>query len=162
MILTDSRGEYPLSRYLEFLEDKEKKWSIQDVTSPKLAVNFVKSKQEIPNFGYTNSAYWVRFNLKNDSAGKEWLLELGYPLLDRIELYISSEGLNDRDTIEYIVKKAGDILPFKERELKHQNFLFYLSVGSEREQTLYLRIESEGSLQVPLTIWSSRNFIEGA
>ena len=52
----------------QILEDEEKKWSIQDVTSPELAGNFVKSKQEIPNFGYTNSAYWVRFKLKNDAA----------------------------------------------------------------------------------------------
>ena len=149
VILTDSKGEYPLGRYLEILEDKGKKWSIQDVASPELAGNFVKSKREIPNFGYTNSAYWLRFKLKNDAAGKEWLLEVGYPLLDRIELYIPSEGLTDQDTTGFVVKKAGDLLPFKERELKHQNFLFYLSVGSEKEQTLYLRIESEGTMQVP-------------
>jgi len=29
VILTDSKGEYPLGRYLEILEDKDKRWSIQ-------------------------------------------------------------------------------------------------------------------------------------
>lgn len=160
VILTNSKEEYSLGRYLEILEDKGKKWSIQDVISPELSGNFVKSKRETPNFGYTNSAYWVRFKLKNDATGKEWLLEVGYPLLDRIELYIPAEDLTDQDNTGFVVKKTGDLLPFKERELKHQNFLFYLSVGSEKEQTLYLRIESEGSMQMPLTIRSSKNFTE--
>ena len=61
VMVTDSKGEYPLGLYLEILEDKEKKWSIQDVTSPEFAGEFVRNKLEIPNFGYTNSAYWVRF-----------------------------------------------------------------------------------------------------
>ncbi len=115
VILTDLKGEYPLGHYLEILEDK-KKWSIQDVTSPELVRNFVKSKRETLNFGYTNSAYWARFKLKNDAAGKEWLLEVGYPLLNRIELYIPSEGLTDQDTTGFVVKKAGDLLPFKQAD----------------------------------------------
>lgn len=160
VILTDSKGEYPLGLHLEILEDKEKKWTIKDVTSSEISKKFVKSYQNIPNFGITASVYWVCFGLKNSSIRKEWLLEVGFPMLDKIELFIANNHKNKQTSSGYIVKKAGDLLPFDKREVKHQNFVFHLSTPSPQEQRFYLRIETKSSMQIPLTIWTAKAFSE--
>jgi len=158
--LTDSQGEYPLGLNLEILEDKEKKWKIEDVASPELSKNFFKSNRVNPNFGFTSSVYWARFKLKNRSGMNEWLLEIGYPQLDRIELYIQQSAQTVKISDRFIVKKAGDFFPFKEREVKHQNFIFRLPVDVNNEQIFYVRIESGSSMQIPLTVWSYQAFSE--
>ena len=124
VVLTDSKGEYHLGRYFEILVDKEKKWSIQDVASPGLSGAFIKSRQETPNFGYTDAACWIRYKLKNNSSRDEWLLDVGYPLLDIIELYIPPPGLAGENSASFVMKKEGDSFAFKERELKHQHLVF--------------------------------------
>ena len=160
VILTDSPEEYPLGLHMEILEDKEKKWRIEDVTSPGFSKKFIKSNRENPNFGFTNSVYWARFKLKNISGMNEWLLEIGYPQLDRIELYIEQLSRLDKTYDRFVVKKAGDFYPFKEREVKHQNFVFHLPVVFNKEQIFYIRIETGSSMQIPLTLWSSEAFAE--
>ena len=47
---------------------------------------------------------------------------------------------------------------FKERVVKHRNFLFHLPAGSETHGSFYLRFESRGLLELPLTIWSPTAF----
>ncbi len=151
--LTDSIGEYPLGRYLEVLEDKSGDLTIGDVSSSKRSNLFIKSKWETPNYGYTDSVFWIRFGLKNGGYGRDWLLEVDYPLTDSIELYIPSET-------GYRVKKAGDQYPFHEREFKHQNIIFILPSDMPQLSVLYLRFESEGTMQMPLNIWSPMAFLE--
>ncbi len=98
--------------------------------------------------------------MRNDSSAKEWLLEVGYPLLDSVELYLPTHRAGGPVGKSYAVKKTGDTLPFGEREIADQNFIFILPVGPEEEQTVYLRVETEGSMQIPLTILSYRRYIE--
>ncbi len=160
VLLTNSKGEYHLGLHLEILEDKDKKWSIEDVVSPGLSGNFVRSREEAPNFGYSNSVYWIRFKLKNNSSRKEWLLEIGYPLLDLIELYIPSPDFTGKRPSSFVMKKSGDSFPFNEREIKHQNVVFGIALDPEAEKTFYLRIKSSGTMQFPMVIRSSKNFVE--
>ena len=151
--ISDSSGEYPLGRYLEILEDTGGELTIRDVTSPELSNRFIKSKWETPNYGYTDSVFWVRFGIRIVNSRRDWLLVVDYPLTDRIEFYIPAES-------GFTVKKAGDLYPFHEREFKHQNFIFMLPSNLPAESVLYLRFESKGTLQMPLSIWSPMDFME--
>jgi hypothetical protein len=75
LILTDERSEYPIGLQMEILEDKGKQWSIEDITSPDIASNFVPSFHESPGFGFTDSAYWIRFRVRNEASSDiEWLV----------------------------------------------------------------------------------------
>jgi len=153
LLLTDTCDRYPLGLHLEILEDKNKQWTIEDVTSTELSRQFVPSQQEAPSMGFTSSAYWMRFRLGDDTAKeREWLLEIDRPLIDRIELYIP------KISGSYVLKKEGRLFPFEEREVKHRNFVFRLPVASEKVQTFYLRVESESAIFFSLIIWSSEAF----
>ena len=82
------------------------------------------------------------------------LLELGYPHIDLIKLYIPAPGNR------FIEKIAGDSFPFSHRKIKHRNFLFNISIPPEKEETYYFRFETEGTMQFPIEVWQPTVFIQ--
>ena len=88
VILTDGQDRYPLGLHLELLEDKEKRWTIEDVTSPDLAGRFRPSQEEVPVFGFIDSAYWVRLRVRNNTgATTDWRVEQLYANMHYVDLY---------------------------------------------------------------------------
>ena len=154
IILTDGRGEYPLGLHLEILEDTEGRWTIEDVTSPEIARQFVPSRSGVPNFGFTTSVYWVRFRVKNEASQiHQWRLEMQFSNMNQIHLYLSSP-----DQQRFEVKHTGNVLPFTTRDVLHHHFIFRVSFVPHTEHTIYLRFESEGAMTLPLTLWSLEAF----
>ncbi|MCM3110830.1 ATP-binding protein [Lederbergia lenta] len=152
-ILSNSKKIFVDSE-LFLLEDTQKQWTIEDVSSELFNKEFIRNKDHMPNFGYTKSAYWARFEVFNQSPKKEWLLEISYPPLNQIELYsINGEG-------KFEERKMGGIYPFHDRELLHRNFVYELDIKPNELAIFYLRFETEGAMQLPLTIWKSSAFIE--
>src|SRR5262249_56784127 len=88
IVLEDDRDRYPLGTCLEILVDTDHRWSIADVLETTIAARFVPSRSEVPNFGLSRAAYWVRFALRNASASEsKWLLEIQWPVVDRVTFY---------------------------------------------------------------------------
>ena len=89
VVLTDQQGEYPLGLYLEILEDKEKELKFEDISSPEFDSRFIPNQTAVPNFGFSKSAYWVRFRVNNKAKiTTRWLLELSFPDMNQIDLYV--------------------------------------------------------------------------
>lgn len=141
-----------LSEHLVFVEDPVGLMTRDDVLGvPPQRWQIVR--QSIPNFGYTESAYWFRVRLINNSVDSaSFLLDTGYPLLDFVELHTSA-GPGDWTEI-----KTGDRVPFAWRPLDYHDFLFPLNLRAGGQLDLLLRIQTEGSLQVPLTLWKPLDF----
>ncbi|MBF0235466.1 MAG: response regulator, partial [Desulfamplus sp.] len=153
--LRDGREIYPLGTNLDILEDKTKTLNINDVVSEKYSTRFVANKKTNPNYGYTSSVYWVRFTLVNPMPqASEWLFEVDYPMLDHITLFIPGEDGS------FTIKKTGDKLPFHTREVNNRSFIFHLNLPSDSTLTYYVRFESESTMTFPLTLWSSKAFME--
>ena len=57
-----------LSAALETLEDPGRAWTLQDVLSPEISGRFVRATTPSPAFGYTRSAYWVRFRIRSEAT----------------------------------------------------------------------------------------------
>jgi hypothetical protein len=142
-----------LGPHLEYLEDKDRTWTIEEVSAGALSERFATSPSETPNFGFTRSAYWFRFALQGrHDEPRRWLLELAHPLLDRLELYIQQPSGGFKKQI------TGDLYPFSQRTFQHRNFVFEVDLLPERTQVFYLRIESLCAIQAPLTLWSLEAF----
>ena len=104
----------------------------------------------IPNFGYTDRERWLSFRLAPDVRERhEVLLAVAYPLLDEIELYAVEGGL------PVAAGLTGDREPFARRPLAHRHFLFPLAPSATEGATYLLRVRSNSSLQVPLTLWDA-------
>ncbi len=153
VFLTADKGEYPIGRSLEILEDKEGNLKLEDVRKKDIENLWVKSDKEVPSFGYTKSAFWVRFKT-NAPLNEKYLLEIAFPALDWIDFYTI---LNDN---KVIVRNSGDYRPFKDRDIQYRTFTFILESHSNTEKEYYIRFAGEGSLQFPIAIWSPFAFAE--
>ncbi|WP_460369853.1 hybrid sensor histidine kinase/response regulator [Pseudomonas sp. Tul1A2] len=149
----------PLGRSLQVFEDPSGQASIADVRAQAAAGNFKLHDKATLNAGYSRSAYWLKIDLhyrpSNPAAQRTWLLELAYPPLDHLDLYMPDANGDYR-----LVRQTGDALPFASREIRQNNYLFGLSFKPDQQQTVYLRLASEGSIQAPVTLWSSTAYLE--
>jgi two-component sensor histidine kinase len=138
-----------LGPYLQLLEDKAKRWTFKDVTSPQVASRFAPPPKTSLAFGFTSSAYWVRFTVSNPCAREiQWFLELAYPPMDRIDVFIP------QDAGRFAQRTTGDHFPFRTREVQHRNFIFLLREPPNSQRTYYMRLENAGPMNIPLSILS--------
>ncbi len=144
---------YSIGKNLEILEDRHGDLTFSQVSSSEFSGRFFDSKSKNPNFGFTKAVYWVRFSLQGEmSQGPGWLLEIAYPLLDSIIIYLpQADG-------GYVEKRTGDKLPFASREIKNRFFLFELPPYLNGGPPIYLRFQTESSMTLPMTIWSTAAF----
>src|SRR5215510_15760037 len=56
-----------LGMRMDILEDTSQQWTIHDIVSEPIAARFTPSRAQSPGFGFTSSAYWVRFAVVNPS-----------------------------------------------------------------------------------------------
>ena len=149
----------PLGRSLQVFEDPSGQASIADVRAQAAAGNFKPHDKATLNAGYSRSAFWLKIDLhyrpSNPAAQRTWLLELAYPPLDHLDLYMPDAAGDYR-----LVRQTGDAWPFASREIRQNNYLFDLSFEPDQQQTVYLRLASEGSIQAPVTLWSSTAYLE--
>ncbi|TDT44464.1 diguanylate cyclase (GGDEF)-like protein [Halospina denitrificans] len=107
------------------------------------------------NFGFARETYWFRADLRGGSEAREsWLLELGYPLLDYVDLFVVRQG---EVTTHYA---TGDQLPFDQRPFPHRNFLFPLSLADNESARVYVRVESSSAVQMPLSVTSHEALVQ--
>lgn len=156
LILTDEQGKYPLGLHMEILEDLSGELTIEDVTSPEFEAQFIPSQVAVPNYGFTDSAYWVRFTLDNQTLQiHEWLLEQGFANTQFIDLYTP---LPDGDG--FTVKQTGTLRPAATRDVPHNRFIFNLTILPQSQQTYYLRFQNGASMTLPLTLWTQAAFLD--
>lgn len=100
------------------------------------------------NFGLTQAEVWLRlrFDTTSEPPGRR-LLEIGHASLDRVDMYLSSNGG------PWLHQHSGDRIPFEARPVAHRNHVFDLQLLPNSQYTLYLRVASEGTLSVPVTLW---------
>jgi signal transduction histidine kinase len=107
------------------LEDAEDKLSIEDVQSESYRMLFKASDKIILNFGFTESAYWLRFDLDNSSEA-DLLLELGHTHLENVSFY------RVEDSLQLSQIKAGYSIPVPAKQIKHHFQVFPLSPGKHQ------------------------------
>ena len=119
-------------------------------------LNWQVNKDEAPNFGVDPSNFWFKTRINFDKqSSDDYLVEIAYPVLDFIDLYIFQNGK---------MKKAyhtGDRLAFNTRSLEHRNFLFPLPLlQTDIPVDIYVRAQTAGAMQLPFFIWEQQVFWE--
>ncbi|HKP62466.1 MAG TPA: 7TM diverse intracellular signaling domain-containing protein [Polyangiales bacterium] len=150
---TSLQGE-PLGLFIDVLEDTSGNLDIESVRAPEQAARFQRSQETVLGFGLTKSAYWLRFVVTNrEQERQHWILELSYPSLDDVRLFVPRRGG------DFELRQTGDQLPFYSRDIRNRNYLFDLE-QPPGVSTYYMRVQTTGSLSLPLHVWSPRGFIE--
>lgn len=139
---------------ISYLEDVSGDLNFDQVKSK----NFTPyTKERSVNFGFTKSVYWFKINLHNLSSEDEihWWMKIDYPLLESIDSYLVQP---DSTLIKY--QKMGTSQPFGSRDVGSHYFISELPLKNIPDATLYLRVKTQSSMQLPLSIFSSETLME--
>lgn len=143
-----------IGRHLEYYVDKTGSLAVGDMNRPDVASHFKRSDRDTLSLGFQKSPIWIRFAVDNpEPTPIEWFLEIGYPLLDFVDLYApGGDG-------SYRVIRNGDAYPYHKRKIDSHKFVIKLEAPQGRD-LYYLRILSSSSANIPLSIWSSATLFQ--
>jgi len=156
VVLDDDTTSMSIGTSVEYFEDETGSYSLDDVREKGLANRWIKSVKNVPNFGFSSSAFWFRFKVTNGGNYRfNGLLELGYPLLDFVDVYLLSASNEKKAMPDYLL---GDSKPFSRRIIPHRNFLIPLVMDAHDSLYAYIRVETGSATQLPIVIWEDQAF----
>jgi len=137
----------------EYLEDRDGSLTIGDVSGGTAEGEWKKSEKSALGFGFTQSVYWIRFNIANrGSEDVAALIQQEYPLIDKLEMWVFRNGKQAGHFV------TGDTLPFSERPYINRTFVFPVTARADTVSSFYLRYKSENSMSIVLNAWSPAEF----
>lgn len=153
LILDEGRSRIKLNAHLQYFsgplqaEDVHSAFGLPDSA-------FTQHSNAIPNFGFTKDRYWFRTQLLQPDSDENWLLELRYPPLDNIDVFlldINGEVLQSGH--------GGDRRPFASRGIRNRHFTVMLPLPLNEPVWLYIRVQTDGSLQLPALLSRPEQFV---
>ena len=155
VIIDETKSVHELSEKLEILEDPDGSLRVSDFLKQHDQYQWFKSEDDIPNLGYSQSIFWFHSVIVNQHGQRnEWLLNVDYPLIDYLDVYFVRDG----EILQ--VYHVGDKLPHEHRPIDHRNFLFPITLPEGEPTELYVRLETQGSVKMPLYLWEEAEFIK--
>lgn len=122
---------------------------------PKQETAWTGSNNNVPiNLGFNRHALWLRTHLRNDSRHtQQRLLEIHYPVLDGVDFWcVNVDGqILSHDA-------SGDRRPLSQRQFAYRYPLMRIELAAHEEQDVYIRVVTDGSLQVPLRLHDTWQF----
>ncbi len=151
-IIIYSETENPISigDRLYILEDASNQKSFEEIVK---SHEFARSKAAIPNLGVSQSTFWVKFTLSNNTLDDNILLEFAQPIINDITFYTPHKN-------GYIKYNTGDQYAFNNRIYKYPNFVFDLNIKSHDTQTYFIKIKGDEQILLPLTLGTSHKILE--
>ena len=143
VVITDSVSRLIISDKIEVLPDSTGVLGIEDIAS---SDKFIKTTEAIPNLGVSNSFFWIKISIKNQSLRENYILEIAYPILDEVEFYEQDNSGG------YNVILTGDNYSYRGRKYNHQNFLFDIEIPKDVEKIFFLRIRSNEQIVLPMYV----------
>jgi sigma-B regulation protein RsbU (phosphoserine phosphatase) len=153
LIPQNMNGKF-MGKHIEYMEDRSCKLTISEVSDPKFETKFKTSTEDKPNIGMTESAYWMRFRVKNPEENIiHWFFEIDVYNLNNIDFYIPNEQ-NSFNKIE-----TGTYRPFSTKQIAHTTYAFPL-VQKQGVETYYVRLLSASVIILPFRAWSAIPLIQ--
>ncbi|HLO70138.1 MAG TPA: 7TM diverse intracellular signaling domain-containing protein [Flavipsychrobacter sp.] len=140
-----------IGRQVSILEDSSGQLKFEAAVK---STAYKPATTNVPNLGVSNSTFWVKFIVKNESENDRLLLELDQPTIDQATLYtIEADGR--------ITEQAeGEFKKYGERRYNNQNHVFDLHVQQGETHTYYLKVKSAEQMVLPMFIGDAKPVME--
>lgn len=155
LALQPGNATVQLAPWTHYFHDVTASADLNDARAAFKAKRFQPLPSDNASFGFREGAFWFHVRLVNhDPAEPRRLLVQQYALSDHIDVYAAYP---DGTTIH---REGGDALPFTARgvQYRHPNFLLDLPVGQPVD--VFVRVQSQSSMQVPLVLYTPSAFTE--
>ncbi|GAB3972405.1 hypothetical protein GCM10028806_24450 [Spirosoma terrae] len=145
--MSDTTRFLSVGRQLGVLDDKTTKLTFEQV---RRRTDFVPSRSETFQYGYSSSAYWFRLRITNQSLEntKHWLIGLlDASSIDYADCYVEyADGRVEHQT-------GGLKRPYVDRGFFATTPFFRINLLTNEPVTVYFRIESSAAMFGKVTIW---------
>ena len=157
--ISNQSESYNLNEGMSWLEDRSRSYALDDILAPNITQQFKHLQGKRFNQGYSNSNFWFHLPIYyrpsgQDTNDKQWMIEIDYPLLESLDIYIKrADG-----SIEHT--KLGTRYPFKERPLQYKNFLIPIAISQNEHIDVYIQLHTDSSVRMQATLYSPAGLIE--
>lgn len=134
-----------------YLEDENSSFSLSQVMASK---NFKAVTTDVPNFGVTSKAFWIKLRILNKTDRDVFLLQVSQPGLDEIELF--HRDLNNQP----LYTSAGEHVSFNHREFFDPNYIFRIFPQKGDTSEYYIKVKARDNIQVPIFIGTVETIFE--
>lgn len=141
---SDVNKNIKLNETFLVLEDTSNLLGIQEILQSE---EFQKKNTNILNLGLSNSTFWIKFYIKNNTEEEKLLIEIGNGYIDLTELFYI-EGNQIR------TQSLGRTYKFNNRKYKVPSLIFDLPIKPGEAKVFFLKIKSKGQIFLPITIGS--------
>ena len=107
--------------------------------------------------GIGEESYWIKLSLSYETGvSRQQILSIANPHLDHIELY----HFSDSNLVQQL--RAGDSFPFSQRPIISTHFLYSFNNQQQKNHDFYLRVNTSGTFNIPVTLWTSDAYYQNA
>jgi len=135
-----------LVEQVAYLEDPSAELDFKEVLV-RPASDFQYPTGDTLQFGYSDSAYWLRVNVRNRlDVAATLTLQVHYSLLDYVDFYhLQADG-----RVEH--QLAGDHRTEAERAYPLKEYYYRFQIAAGDIQSVYIRVKSTSSLSLPVYV----------
>ncbi len=140
----------------DYFEDADKSKNLDSIVNL-IDEKWITVEEGDASFGFSTSQFWLRLNIKNaESKTNNMVFEIGYPLLDDVTFYVIDQtgATSSSDT--------GDTKSFYPRDVDHPNMLIRFQLQAGESVDVYARVQTKGSMLLPIRLWQENDFFEFA
>lgn len=112
-----------------------------------LATDYVPVQQAVPNLGLRQHSVFLKFSLINRGFRSRYLLDVAYPILDKIVLY----ELDHRNRI-ISRKQFDETMPFAARKYDQPDFIFDINIPQDSTRMYLLEVKNTEQIILPVTV----------
>lgn len=110
---------------------------------------------ETPSYGFSQDVLWIKFKVHSVAHKElELVLNIAYAALDQIDVFVESHGHFKN------YYRTGDLFPFAYRPIRNHLYVFPFTSYPDVTQTVYIRVQTSGTLQAPISLWNRNHFFE--
>lgn len=153
LVLNDTTDRYCLSNHLEIYEAKNHSETIETIHGRS---DFVPLDGEFTNFGFTDSAYWIRVVIRNDASKPTTIfLQSRNIFTDFIDVHVKPNGSKQWERL----RTGARVRPSPQQaEYRYPTFELHFLPGETK--TLIIRVQSQEALRVPLFVETLKGMAE--
>ena len=145
-------AELNLTERTDYFLDIENHYTIDTLINAPEDIAWQENRGGSLNLGFSSATIWLRMPVKMHLDQVPGLFEVSWPFIDRLQAFwVNEQGIHDLGV-------QGDHTPHSQRDLQHRFFVFPLSDDAELEGTLYLKINTQSSILLPMQLWSMDSF----
>ncbi len=154
--MSDAQGSIRLEPFFAINRSFSNNTTINDILASRDNLGWAQNTKSTISLGITSGEeVWFATNIQNQSLlSIDFILEIPNPYLDWIEVYVVADGKLSRRF------SAGDKIPYQKWPTQNYYPVFPLPIASDSAVTIYLKVKTNGSLNLPCYLWRESTYNE--